>query len=41
MLDNIMDRSTNMALPERNDPVRHSSLIDRTNRSAYTFAFGA
>ena len=32
---------SDVALPQRTTRSRHSSLIDRTNRSVYAFAFGA
>jgi hypothetical protein len=39
--DELRDRSSMMALAERNQRFRHSSLIERANRSAYALALSA
>ena len=41
MLDEFGDGAPKMGLPIGISRSRHSSLIDRTNRSAYALAFGA
>jgi hypothetical protein len=40
MLDKFRDRAPELTLPHRNHPVE-ALLLNRTNRSAYAFAFGA
>jgi hypothetical protein len=38
VLDEFGDSTPKVRLPDRNSRSRHSSLIDRTNRSAYALA---
>ena len=39
--DELGDRASKMSLPQWDHARKHSSLIDRTNRSAYALQFGA
>lgn len=41
VIDTLGDGAPDVPIPERNHASRHSSLIDRTKRSAYALAFGA